>query len=101
MTLGALAGASNDPGLDLFRCTAYPPEIQQLIKKQAFDSRERRDIPHWARRGPSAESWNGWVWSYGNGWFWSEGRGDFELIPRMGRGSARPSTAQSRSGYSA
>ena len=100
MTLGALAGATSDPGLDLFRCTAYPPEIHQLIEKQAFDSK-RRDVEHWARMGPSMDSWRGWIWSYGNDWFWTEGRGAFELIPRMGRGSARPSTAQSRSGYSA
>jgi len=94
-----IAGATSNPNLDLYRCTSYPREIADLIKRQAFDSGVRRDQPHWARRGPSETSWAGWVWSNGDGWFWTDKRGWFELIPRMGRASSSASTPQSRAGY--
>ena len=95
------ARAQNEPHLHLYRCSAYTPELRDLIRRQAFGTDHRRDQPHWARMGPSREKWDGWVWSQGDGWFWTARRGWFELIPRMGRGSASASTPQSRAGYSA
>ena len=92
-------GANNDPSLHLYRCTAYPEELANLIRKEAFGTDQRRDQPHWARKGTSGESWQGWVWSQGDGWFWTQAREWFELIPRTGRGSASASTPQSRAGY--
>ena len=94
-------GAQNEPNLHLYRCIGYPQELRDLIQRQAFGTDQRRDQPHWARKGPSHKKWDGWVWSGGNGWFWRDRKGWFELIPRMGRGSASASTPQSRAGYSA
>ena len=77
--------AQKPPLLHMWRCKTYPAEIAQLIERQAFDSEHRRDEAHWARRGASEESWDGWVWAYGDGRYWTEERGTFTLIPRHNR----------------
>lgn len=73
----------------MWRCLKYPAALQEFLTNQAgkrtkvskcalcitslnlvleaFASQNQRNMPHWTARGPSMDSWQGWVWSYGNG----------------------------------
>ena len=54
-------GVRTDPKLMMCRCEWCTAEIGNIIAKQAFETSQRREVPHRGRKGPAAESWDGWA----------------------------------------